>query len=213
MHIFLQKKTANINKKKVYINVKKIIDNSSQRTIQENASRRLAKKLFPNEIWDTENGVKISKTRRAESEKGNEPAKLKREIFLSTILRKAGHSVWLIPEKKNMNLGGRRPDAIVDGLFAEMKLVTGQRKKIWDRLVYATTQSKDYVFIATDKNYSVQNVINTIKGKFMKALSDNPKYAYPFEFEEFFFISCDKEIHRIHLKEVWNAAKIKGASK
>jgi hypothetical protein len=35
--------------------VKKIIDNSSQRTIQENASRRLAKKLFPNEIWDTEN--------------------------------------------------------------------------------------------------------------------------------------------------------------
>jgi hypothetical protein len=47
----------------------------------------------------------------------------------------------------------------------------------------------------------------------MKALSDNPKYAYPFEFEEFFFISSDKEIHRIHLKEVWNAAKIKGASK
>lgn len=47
----------------------------------------------------------------------------------------------------------------------------------------------------------------------MKALSDNHNYAYPFKFDDFFFISSDKEIHRINLVEVWKAAKIKGASK
>ena len=181
--------------------------------VRETASVNLVKEKFPNEIWEKENGIHISLARKSEAETGNEPGKLEKEKFISKILVDEGHSVWLVPEKKNMNIGGKRPDAIVDGKFAEMKLVTGQRKKIWDRLVYATTQSKDYAFIATDKKYSVQDVINTIKGKFMKAMSDNPKYAYPFDFNEFFFISSDKEIHRINLKEIWNAAKIKGASK
>ena len=182
-------------------------------SMRETASVNLVNAKFPDEVWEKENGINISIARKLEAESGNEPEKLEKEKFISRILVNKGHSVWLIPEKKNMNLGGRRPDAIVDGLFAEMKLVTGQRKKIWDRLIYATTQSKDYVFIATEKKYSVQDVINTIKGKFMKALSDNPKYAYPFEFEDFFFIISDKEIHRINLIEIWKSAKIKGASK
>lgn len=182
-------------------------------SIRETASVNLIRDKYPDEVWENDNGIHVSLARKLEAEIGNEPDKLKREKFISRILVDNGHSVWLIPEKKDMNLGGRRPDAIVDGLFAEMKLVTGKRKKIWDRLVYATTQSKDYVFIATDKSYSVQDVINTIKGKFMKALSDNHNYAYPFKFDDFFFISSDKEIHRINLVEVWKAAKIKGASK
>lgn len=182
-------------------------------SIRETASVNLIRDKYPDEVWENDNGIHVSLARKLEAEIGKEPDKLKREKFISRILVDNGHSVWLIPEKKDMNLGGRRPDAIVDGLFAEMKLVTGKRKKIWDRLVYATTQSKDYVFIATDKSYSVQDVINTIKGKFMKALSDNHNYAYPFKFDDFFFISSDKEIHRINLVEVWKAAKIKGASK
>ena len=181
--------------------------------MRETASVNFVKAEFPNETWNKENGVNISLSRLKEAETGNEPDKLEKEKYISKILADKGHSVWLIPEKKNMNLGGRQPDAIVDGLYAEMKLVTGQRKKIWDRLIYATTQSKDYFFIATEKKYSVQDVINTIKGKFMKALFDNQKYSYPFGFDDFFFISSDQEIHRIDLKDIWNAAKIKGASK
>lgn len=174
---------------------------------KETASKILAKKLFPNEIWENKGGVRLAQTRLIESRNGNEPDKLKKEIRLSLVLNGLGYSVWLIPEKINMKVGGKRPDAIINGRLAELKFVTGKIGKIWTRLTVACLQTNDSVYVGTDKNYTTSMVIQMIRGKFIKALRDNKDYSYPFPFDMFYFVSSDNEIHEIHIRKIWESLK------
>lgn len=174
--------------------------------MRETASVNFVKAEFPDETWEKEKGFNISLSRIKEAEPGNEPEKLEKEKYLSEKIAKKGHSVWLIPEKKDMKKGGNRPDAVIDGEFAELKLVTGKIDKIWTRLNKASLQSK-VAYIGTTKNYDVSGVISMIRGKFMKALSDNDSYKYPFRFSSFSFVDSNGEIHNIDVLKIWDSVK------
>lgn len=175
-------------------------------SMRETASVNFVKAEFPNETWEKEKGFNISLSRIKEAEPGNEPKKLEKEKYLSEKIAKKGHSVWLIPEKKDMKKGGNRPDAVIDGEFAELKLVTGKIDKIWTRLNKASLQSM-VAYIGTTKNYDVPGVISMIRGKFMQALSDNGSYKYPFRFSSFSFVDSNGEIHNIDVLKIWDSVK------
>lgn len=174
--------------------------------MRETASVNFVKAKFQNETWIKENGFNISLSRIKEAEPGNEPEKLKKEKYLSEKIAKNGHSVWLIPEKKDMKKGGTRPDAVIDGSFAELKLVTGKIDKIWTRLNKASLQS-EVAYIGTTKEYDVSGVVSMIRGKFMKALSDDSLYKYPFRFSHFSFVDSNGEIHNIDVMKIWESIK------
>jgi SPP1 gp7 family putative phage head morphogenesis protein len=174
--------------------------------MRETASVNFVKAEFPNETWIKENGFSISLSRIKEAEPGNEPEKLIKEKYLSEKIAKKGHSVWLIPEKKDMKKGGNRPDAVIDGSLAELKLVTGKIDKIWTRLNKASLQSK-VAYIGTTKEYNVSRVASMIRGKFMQALSDDSSYKYPFRFTHFSFVDSNGEIHNIDVMKIWESIK------
>ena len=46
-----------------------------------------------------------------------------------------------------------------------------------------------------------------IRGKFMKALSDDSLYKYPFRFSHFSFVDSNGEIHNIDVIKIWEMIK------
>lgn len=158
--------------------------------------------MFPKEVFVSYDGVMIAKSRLEEAKKGNGMDVLNKEIGDCNILIKNNHSPLLIPDKKKK---ASNPDAIVDGFVCELKEVSGKKDQVWKRLKKGTTQSNGAVVIFTTNNYSSNEIINMIKGKFIQALKDNKNYKYPFNFNTFLYYSNDGKERIINTESIWNS--------
>ncbi len=146
-------------------------------SIRETASENLARAEFPEEVWESENDVKISKRRIEKSRKSkNEKAKFEKEKEIASILVRGGHSVWLLPEEKT---GEKNPDAIVDGLIYDFKQV--KFSKIEHRFKDALEQT-DNVVLKIDDEKDVSRILGKIRkhvkgktGKLFLLLDDEIK--------------------------------------
>ena len=182
--------------------IKRLETETAKRT-----SKNLAKALFNEEKWITKENVKIAESRIQKAElNSNEKKKYLSEFQTASVLAKKGYYVYLIPE--NNKTGAKNPDAIIDGDFAEFKELSGKPKKIWDLISKGFRQSRN-VFVRTENDYSTKDIIQIIKGKFTKALQDDKKYLYPFQFDFFVFIDTENKEHKIDLKQIF--IKIKNA--
>lgn len=175
-------------------------------SLREIVSENLAQCIFPNEVWTLCGRVHVSEKRIEHSLKSRNAKEIfENEKKISDFLAEKGLSVWLLPEN---NVCGKNPDAIVDGQIAEFKYVVGGIKRIWSRLMDAAEQTDELVFIGTDKNFSVHDILRMIKGKFVQALRDNPSYSNPFPFESFYLVTFNGEngeLRRIDVKTIWDS--------
>ena len=134
--------------------IAKVIEN-----LKEIASENLAKAEFPNEIWKTENGVKISKRRIEKSKKSkNEKEKYEKEKNIAELLAKSGHSVWLLPEEK---VNAKNPDAIIDGLIYDFKEVKFSKLEI--RFSEALEQADNVVLRLLGNDFDIQRVFGKLR--------------------------------------------------
>ena len=128
-------------------------------SIRETASENLARAEFPKEVWESENGVKISNRRIEKSRKSkNEKAKFEKEKEIASILVRGGHSVWLLPEEKT---GEKNPDAIVDGLIYDFKQV--KFSKIEHRFNDALEQTDNVVLRLEGDDFDIQRVFGKLR--------------------------------------------------
>lgn len=133
------------------------------KTMRETASKILAKVEFPDEVWETENGVRISKRRIDKSKKSkNEESKFKKEKNIAMILARGGHTVWLLPEEK---IGEKNPDAIVDGLIFDFKQI--KFKQIEHRFSEALEQADNVVLQLEGEDFDIRRVFGKLR-KYVK---------------------------------------------
>ena len=150
------KQTAVVERRAVRIS-------ATLKTMRETASKILAKVEFPDEVWETENGVRISKRRIDKSKKSkNEESKFKKEKNIAMILARGGHTVWLLPEEK---IGEKNPDAIVDGLIFDFKQI--KFKQIEHRFSEALEQADNVVLQLEGEDFDIRRVFGKLR-KYVK---------------------------------------------
>ncbi len=137
---------------------------ASLETLRKSASENLARAEYPKEVWEIEDGVSVSTRRMEKSEKSkNERVKYEKEKNMATILARAGHSVWLLPEE---NAGKKNPDAIVDGLIYDFKKI--KFKQIERRFSEGLEQAGNVVLKIDDESNESRilgKIRKHIKGK------------------------------------------------
>jgi hypothetical protein len=152
--------------------------NSCQVKCEENTHRaeELAKKLFPNEIWEdaasikfiysgedfelpvSTVGIKIASSRLT-GLKGDEKI-IAREVRQAKILADKGLSVYLLPKRKIFFQ--TEPDAIVNGFLYEFKTITGTIKRVEARFRQSRNQCEN-IFLKIDNiNLSKTDIISKI---------------------------------------------------
>ena len=131
---------------------------ASLKSAYELAAKNLALTKFPEEDWIRVNGVRLSKTRKKQSEKSkNAKDVLEKEMEIASMLAAAGHFVWMLPEN---NAVGKNPDAIIDGLIYDFKQV--KLSKVEQRFVEALKQANNVVLRLLDER-NVSRVLGKIK--------------------------------------------------
>ena len=131
---------------------------ASLKSAYELAAKNLALTKFPEEDWIRVNGVRLSKTRKIQSEKSkNAKDVLEKEMEIASMLAAAGHFVWMLPEN---NAVGKNPDAIIDGLIYDFKQV--KLSKVEQRFVEALKQANNVVLRLLDER-NVSRVLGKLK--------------------------------------------------
>jgi hypothetical protein len=155
-----------------------------------NATRRLAKTLFPHEKW-IKTGPHIWVADSRLTEKAKESDKWEREMAQVRILTGRGSVVYFLPEEKNEEKGKMYPDTVIDGEITELKTVSGNRSTLGTdfRQGYKqgaalakihTNTEKHSVFIRLLSDISVGSVKAKIAGE-LKNRTGNGHFICYFE--------------------------------
>ncbi len=108
---------------------------AQQRQENARAAKEAADKIYPNEKWIlVEDGIYLS-PHRAVGHKSN----YEDELRDAQILQKLGSTVYLTPE--NSRQGGKKYDAIVNGLMFEFKNVEGNANTLEIQFLRSRSQA------------------------------------------------------------------------
>lgn len=122
------------------------------------ASKSLAEKLFPNEMFSENKGVFVSDGRHPKNK--NQEMIFEKEMKMAQIARSFGHEVYLPSEKQN----GKNPDAIMDGMIVEFKNITGGINAVGKRFSEAMKQSYN-IFLNIESDLQIHDIFRKIKGE------------------------------------------------
>lgn len=140
-----------------------------------------AKKMFPDEVWEEKVcGVFVAQSRKPKNK--DQKRIFDKEFKAANIAAKNGHIVYLLPEKG----GGKHPDAIMDGIPTEFKILTGGRNAISDNLRKGLKQGKS-IFIKTNTIITVQEAKSIIHGRLKGKKHLKGKIYYYNEQEKIFY--------------------------
>jgi hypothetical protein len=141
---------------------------------QENArkAREAADTFFPGEKWvKVEEGIYLS-PRRAIGKKSNYPDELRD----AQILRDLGSTVYLVSEP---NTGGKKYDAIVNGLKFEFKNVGGNANTLEHQFLRSRSQAPNVFINLETSNLTRRAIISTLYGARNKVGTDTSHgYSY-----------------------------------
>ena len=127
---------------------------------EENArkAREAADRLFPGHEWrKVEDGIYLS-PRRPIGKKTNYEG----ELRSARVLRDLGSTVYLVPEQTDV--GGKKYDAIVDGLVFEFKNIAGNASTI-ETLFFRSRSQAPNVFLNLENSpLSKREILATLHG-------------------------------------------------
>jgi len=141
------------------------------------ANEAAAKKEFPHETWVEADKVKLDHVNMPKNATGilvarsrlpvnkQEELDFLKEVKSAIILKNLGSSVTLIPRIKRPDGKGYLPgpDAIVNGLLFEFKVVTGRMDKIGTRFNYSRKQGNNVYIRVANPKLTKPHVLSYIK--------------------------------------------------
>jgi hypothetical protein len=131
-----------------------ILNKEAQRAMEK------ARERAPGELWlEVSPGIFMASGRTPKSERQAEI--LEKELEQASLLAAQGHTVCLLLEQGPR--GKKHPDAIVDGMVFEFKIVTGNIRKIAGNFK-AARKKADNVFLKIDADFSQETVLEKLIG-------------------------------------------------
>lgn len=152
-----------------------------EKRLAREESRRRRTLLAVEEMFGkdkVENAIKINenlfvaKERFEEGHKGNNQPVYEKELAVAEMMSASGHTVFLLPESGPVNANGKHPDAFMDGLVSEIKVVTGNRSKIGRNFMKSQRQAEVSVLRVTDEAATFRDCIDKIYGSILAAMKD-----------------------------------------
>ena len=120
----------------------------------------LAFSLFPDEQWvNIDQRIFLAASRAPRSDRQTEI--LNQELSQARILAALGHVIFLLPERGPHKT--KHPDAIVDGLIMEFKIVSGNERKVKEKYKEARKKA-DNVFLQIDSPFTHRTVVRKLSG-------------------------------------------------
>jgi hypothetical protein len=116
--------------------------------------------LFPNEQWiGIDQHIFMAASRAPRSDRQSEI--LEQELSQARILAALGHTVYLLPESGPRKT--KHPDAVVDGLVMEFKIVSDNERKIKEKYKEARKKTEN-VFLQIDSDFTHRTVARKLSG-------------------------------------------------
>jgi len=136
-------------------------------------AKEAANSLFPCEKWILlEDGIYLSPNRPIGAK-----SNFRDELRDAQILRDFGCTVYLVPELRRT--GGKKYDAIVNGLQFEFKTVGGNANTLEHQFLRSRSQSPNVFINLETSNLSKREVISTLYGARNK-LESNVSHGYEY---------------------------------
>lgn len=150
-----------------------------------NKTKKLASKLYPDEIWE-EKSKNIFVAKKREPKNKNQKKDFEKEFEMAKIASDNGHVIYMLPEISP----GKNPDVIMDGVLTEFKEIVGGEKAVGKRFNEARKQGKN-IFLNIKSSLTVDDVWRKINGE-LKGKNITEGIVYVF---------INNKIHRWNLKD------------
>lgn len=142
-----------------------------------------ARRKYPDAEWMELSGIMVADARMEKSRKSkNERKKFESEIGIAETLVKANHSVYLLPEDSG---GGKKPDAIVDGLYFDFKKI--KFSQLEKRILEGLEQAQNLCIKIDDSNVTLSRILGKI-------------YKHKYKNAGILFIILNGVLHKVTLK-------------